>query len=324
MKGTVDYNNQFEKLISETLKRHEDIAGYYYYISGKNSISTNYSYINHVIRFQEFINKDLEFLTLDDYTRYLNSLRTKTSGYQRCAYYALKRLSEYLTYSGRVADNYMSHVSSPKNVESIITKQKREKGFLTKEEVKNVLDTAKTGVGNQNAQTKQAHWRERDLAILYVFLSTGMRCSALYKLDMSNINWEDKTIVTIDKGSKVNTYILPDETIAILKKWIEKRERYLYNEDEDALFISNRRKRMTTAAISLIVKKYSANIEGKHITPHKLRATYGTQLYNETRDIKFVQDRMMHSNPKTTELYIRGNEDADRKKAADIMSKFLE
>ena len=66
------------------------------------------------------------------------------------------------------------------------------------------------------------------------------------------------------------------------------------------------------------MNKYSSNIKGKHITPHKLRATYGTQLYNATGDIYFVQECMGHSNPKTTEIYIRDTKNTT-KKASDIM-----
>ena len=72
----------------------------------------------------------------------------------------------------------------------------------------------------------------------------------------------------------------------------------------------------------LLIKKYSAGIDGKNITPHKLRATYGTQLYNKTGDIYFVQDCMGHHSPKTTENYVREKKQ-NTKKASDIMSKLM-
>ena len=64
------------------------------------------------------------------------------------------------------------------------------------------------------------------------------------------------------------------------------------------------------------------DIDGKNITPHKLRATYGTQLYNKTGDIYFVQECMGHSNPKVTELYVRDKKE-NTKRAGDIMDKLL-
>ena len=63
-------------------------------------------------------------------------------------------------------------------------------------------------------------------------------------------------------------------------------------------------------------------INGKNITPHKLRATYGTQLYNKTGDIYFVQQCMGHTNPKTTELYVRERKQ-NTKRASDIMDKLI-
>ena len=78
---------------------------------------------------------------------------------------------------------------------------------------------------------------------------------------------------------------------------------------------------MDQSTIYRIVNKYAKDIEGKHITPHKLRATYGTHLYDKTKDVYLVQSCMGHSNPKTTEMYIRGQNNNNRKTAADIMSK---
>lgn len=324
MNGTKSYENKIENLIQNKLIDYPELNGFANYLSGIGSLTTNYNYIIQIIRFLKKTNKENIDLNLDDYTSYLASLRNKTSGYQRCAYFALKRYSEYLVFSGKTNINPMKNVTPPKNSESIETKEKREKAFLTKKEVEETFNNINQGVGNKRSKTLQENWKERDNAIILMFLSTGIRCSALYKLDINNINWEDSTVTVIDKGSKVHKYILPSKTIIALKKWINKRNELSEGIEKDALFISNRRTRLCQSAISDIVKKYTANIEGKHITPHKLRATFGTHLYNETKDIKFVQDQMGHSNPKTTELYIRGNQDADRKKASDIMSKFLD
>lgn len=323
MSGIQDYNNKWEKKLNEKLKEYPELVGYANYIKSTHALTTNYQYVCRVIEFLIFANKSLTDLSFDDYIIYLASCKRKTSSYQRTVYFALKRFSEYLVYSNKNNSNPMQQIKPPKNIESIETKQKREKGYLTKEEVGITLSTTKTGIGSHRAKTIQKQWRERDLAIIYIFLSTGIRCSALIKLDINNINWEESTIIVVDKGSKIHKYILSENVKRILIEWIDKRNILLNGRKEDALFISNQRKRIGETAVYNIVKKYSSNIEGKRISPHKLRATYGTHLYNETRDIKFVQDQMGHSNPKTTELYIRGNQDADRKKASDIMSKFL-
>ena len=323
MNGIQNYENNIERMINNKLEDYPNLTGFINYLSNKGALTTNYNYLIHVIKFLKATKKVVTDIELDDYTSYLASLKTKTNGYQRCAYFALKRYSEYLLYSGKTINNPMEKVTAPKNIESIKTKEKREKAFLTKEEVEDTFDNIKYGIGSLQAKTIQEKWKERDTAILLLFLSTGIRCSALFKLDLNNINWNDSTLIVMDKGSKIHKYILPDKTIHALQLWIDKRNTLLEGRKEEALFISKNRTRLSQCAISNLVKKYTADIEGKHITPHKLRATFGTHLYNETRDIKFVQDQMGHSNPKTTELYIRGNQDSDRKKASDIMAKFL-
>ena len=322
MNGIQNYKNNIEHMINNKLEEYPNLTGYINYLSNKGALTTNYNYLIHVIKFLNATKK--EFIDFDDYTSYLASLKNKTNGYQRCAYFALKRYAEYLLYSGKANNNPMEKISAPKNIESIKTKEKREKAFLTKEEVNEIFVNLKFGVGSDQAKLIQEKWKERDVAIILLFLSTGIRCSALYKLDVNSINWEESTLTVMDKGSKIHKYILPKKTIKALQEWMNKRTVLLGSRKEEALFISKNRNRLCQCSISNLVQKYTFDIEGKHITPHKLRATFGTHLYNETRDIKFVQDQMGHSNPKTTELYIRGNKDADRRKASDIMSKFLE
>ena len=72
-----------------------------------------------------------------------------------------------------------------------------------------------------------------------MFLATGMRCSALIKLDMNNIDWKESSIVVIDKGNKVHKYILSSNVKKVLKEWTDKRELLLEEKTEEALFISN-------------------------------------------------------------------------------------
>ena len=68
--------------------------------------------------------------------------------------------------------------------------------------------------------------------------------------------------------------------------------------------------------------RYKDAVPGKHITPHKLRASFATNLYNQTGDIRLVQEAMNHAKIATTELYIQ-SDGRNRKKAADIMSQLL-
>ena len=126
--------------------------------------------------------------------------------------------------------------------------------------------------------------------------------------------------------STVRQYEMSDKLVHALNHWIEIRNSKVVVSDDDkkckALFVSSRRQRINISTLKNIVKKYAVDITDKNITPHKLRATYGIQLYNKTGDIYFVQECMGHSNPKTTELYVREKKQ-NTKRASYTMNKML-
>lgn len=329
MNGVEIYSNKIELKINNLIKENKYnmpyLQSFYYFIKDSLTESSAYKYLGHVIRFINETDKEINEINIDDYLYYLGQIsRGNTASYQITVYSALKKFAEYLYISKKNSTNGMEHVNRPKFKESEQTIKKREIGYLSRDEIKTYINTIKQGVGSNKAKARQEKWKERDLAIILIFLTTGIRCSALYKLDMSSIDFNKHVLTVTDKGNKVVEYILDPEVEKIIKEWLIKRNELAIDENDQALFISNMKKRMSVEAISLIVRKYSATIEGKHITPHKLRATYGTQLYNETHDIRFVQSCMNHNSPKTTELYIRGNQDMDKQRAAKIVSKFLD
>ena len=326
MKGTEAYELQYKNKIEEAIKNNPDkpyLRGFYNFMGSRLSISTKNSYVYYVIAFINFCNKDVKDLDLDDYTNFLSQIEDRTSSYQISVYSGLKKFAKYLLASKKAVDNPMEHIDRPKFVEKDTTIAKREIGYLDKREIKKYLSTARNGAGTSRAKARQENWKERDLLIILLLLSTGMRCSALYKLDVDSIDFEKQILTSNEKGDKVHTYDLSDSLILDINNWLEKREEILGGVEETALFVSNQRNRMDQKSISRVVKKYSSDIANKNITPHKLRATYGTQLLKETNNIYFVQECMGHSNPKTTELYIRGEKNGNSKKASDIMSKIL-
>ena len=328
MNGITEYEMNYQRKIDSVLTTHGNLYGFYGFMSNGISISSVYNYLNHAANFLEYLNgKPLNELTMDDFTGYMLKIQTDkygrktTSSYRITVYSALKKYGKYLVGSNQIAQNPMELIDRPKVVETQNTISKRAKGFLSKSEIKTYMRAVEQGIGDDRSISRQQNWRERDKAIITIFLNTGIRCSALMKLDVNNINFTNKTLSVIDKESKYNTYNLSDEILVIIGEWLIKRHELLSGKEIDALFISNRRKRMSQSSISNVVEKYAADIKGKHITPHKLRATYGTQLYNETKDIYFVQQCLKHNSPKTSELYIRDENNNQTAKASDIMRK---
>lgn len=325
MNGEKEYKDKIVSRIQSILSANPEkdyLSGFYYFIH-KASSSTAYNYVNCILRYMETTQKNVEDLTLDDYTKYLIAMKDMTSSYQITVYSALKKFSTYLYASGKNMLNPMQYVDRPTFEERPDKEEKRNKGFLDKNEIQEYISAVENGVGSFRAMAKQEAWKERDLAIVLIFLTTGMRCSALFKLDVDSIDFKTKTLITRDKGGKILKHALSNDVIIKINEWLEKRMKLLCGKEEDALFISNQRTRMDQSSIARVVKKYAANIDGKEITPHKLRATYGTQVYAATGDLYLTQKAMGHSNPKTTEIYIRGQEEKNRETAAAIMSSLI-
>lgn len=325
MNGNEAYEEQFKSKINKIIQNNPDkdyLKGFYNYLKGK--YSTKHSYLYYAVTFMNLNKKQTKELTLDDYNEYLALIKDKTASYQISVYSGLKKFSLYLFASKRCDDDPMKYIPRPDFEEGIETVEKRENGYLTTKEIKQYISTIDKGAGSDLAIARQKEWKERDVLIIKLFLYTGLRCSALYKLNVSNIDYNNKTLIAVDKGGKLPNFPLNDEMMKYINDWLKKRDVLLENnKDEQALFISNQKRRMDQSSISRIVKKYAESIEDKNITPHKLRATCGTHLLNETKDIYLVQKYLGHSNPKTTELYIRGQKNSTMEKGSNIMSKII-
>lgn len=232
MNGIQEYNIQYLNKINKTLEGQPNfIKGYANNLSNV-SLSTKYAYLLYVVRFVKNTNKSIEQLTLDDFSNYISQMEYKengesiTSSYRIAVYSALKRFSRYLYSTKKISDDFMLNVPRPKAIEKQNTIEKRKKGFLTKGEIARYIDTIENNNVNEFRQTGY-QWNLRDLIIIKLFLLTGMRCSALFKLDTSSIDFEHKKLMVTDKGDKVNEYDLPDDLLDILEEWIDIRRKKL-------------------------------------------------------------------------------------------------
>lgn len=320
MNGVDNYNEKYDLMSKKRIMANNDksyLEGFYYYLLSDTSYSGAYGYLGCVINFVDYCSvKKLSTIKLDNYTKYLSSIKTKSSSYKIEVYSALKKFSRYLKANG-YSEDYMQFVKRPKFKESQETKEKREIGYMTEDEVAKFLNNIKKS-------NKPSHWKSRDLAMASVLLNTGIRCSALQKLDVNDIDFNKNTITVYEKGDVSRKIFISDSVANVLKNWMIYRENVLNGKNDSALFVSSQKRRVDKRTIYNIIKEYGSVIDGKNITPHKTRATYGTLLYSKTHDLYFVQERMGHSNPKTTEVYIRGNHDSDAKQAAEIMGNIID
>ena len=171
-------------------------------------------------------------------------------------------------------------------------------------------------------QKKHAeHTRVRDIAIVTVFLGTGIRISELVGLDIDDINFVSDEFSVTRKGGKKDVLIFGEEVRNALLAYLALRE----NTEplpghEDALFLSTQRRRMTVRAVEKLIKKFAEiAVPQKHITPHKLRSTFGTMLYDETGDIYLVADVLGHKDVNTTRKHYAAIAQERRKIAAQVI-----
>ncbi|MBQ2745875.1 MAG: tyrosine-type recombinase/integrase [Lachnospiraceae bacterium] len=259
----------------------------------------------------------LDTVDIEDYLHYLQmyykddtEYMNKEQGVKR-KFSALRQLYNYLYCHNMIDDNPASKVSTPKlRAKEIIR--------LDPNEVADMLDQAESGVKLTKKQ-QQFHEKTklRDVALLTLLLGTGIRVSECVGLDVNDVDFDNGCIKVIRKGGKEAIVYFGDEVEDALKEYMEHRlELFTPVEDDlNALFISSKHRRISVRAVELLVKKYSSlTTTLKHITPHKLRSTYGTQLYKETGDIYLVADVLGHRDVNTTKKHYAAIDDERRLK----------
>lgn len=228
---------------------------------------------------------------------------------------SIRTLYKQLQRDGLISSDPSSLVDSVRQEEKSIIK-------LEPNEVADLLDEAESG-NDLTAKQKSFHEHTavRDLAILSLFLGTGMRISELAGINISDVSFKNNTVTIIRKGGKQDVLYFGKETRQALLDYALKRKTIATAEgSEDAFFLSLRNQRISVRMIQELVKKYSRIVvPEKKISPHKLRSTYGTNLYRETGDIYLVADVLGHKDVNTTRRHYAATSEDHRKLAADVI-----
>jgi len=260
----------------------------------------------------EFELADLDRVTandLEDYMEYLSyyikksanadiEVQNEEKGKAR-KLFAIRSLYTYFYKRQKIKNNPTEFINTPKMHE-------KAKVYLDFNEVAKLLDEVESGESLSERQ-KEFHkfTKTRDLAILTLMLGTGIRISELVGLNINHISCENGSFMVTRKGGNAVILYFGEEVENALNTYLNEREETVaLAGHEDALFLSIQRRRMTDRAIQKLVKKYSQLITSmKNITPHKLRTTFGTNLYKETGDIYLVADVLGHKDVNTTKKH---------------------
>lgn len=228
---------------------------------------------------------------------------------------SLKSFYNYFFRTEKLKTNPAALVQLPKLHEKEIIR-------LDIDEVALLLDAVEQGDGLTDKQ-KAFHNRTklRDLALLTLLLGTGIRVSECVGLDLNDIDFKNGGIHIHRKGGKEVTVYFGTEVETALQDYLDERNSTIPEEgSENALFLSLQKKRMNVRSVENLVKKYARIVTPlKKITPHKLRSTYGTNLYRETGDIYLVADVLGHSDVNTTKKHYAALEDERRRSARNAV-----
>ena len=293
--------------LMEELKLHDSIEQFTVSDVENCSIPELEEYMEYLkYRTKKKKNADGEMETVD-ILNHNKSIKRKIS--------SLKSFYNYLYKAGLISSNKASLLSLPKLSQEEIIR-------MDQGEIAEFLDEVENG--NQlSKKEREFHEKNnvRDLAMMQLMLGTGIRVSECVGLNLSDLDFNNNGIRIHRKGGKNVTIYFSDEVESGLRAYLEERKLKIpASGHEEALFLSIQNKRISVRSVEKMVKKYAGRVTPlKHITPHKLRSSYGTNLYQETGDIYLVADVLGHSDVNTTKKHYAALEEERRRSVRNVV-----
>lgn len=236
--------------------------------------------------FFEYIKKSkINYLRINNnevrgYLKYLDSCNLKNSTISR-RISTLRTFYNYLLDEGVVESNVFHNVKNPKL-------EKKLPNYLNYNEIEELLES----IDITNTEGLQRR------LLIEMFYSTGCRVSEMINVKLKDIDFTNKTIRIMGKGSKERIVYYGDYASKYLEEYLKKVE------VKDYLFINKKQEKLSVSEVELMIKDIMKHISIKtHVTPHTLRHTFATHLLNNGADIKTVQELLGHANLSTTGIY---------------------
>lgn len=258
---------------------------------------------------------------IEEYLDYLSYYRTEETerlnaenGKKR-KLVSLRSFYSYYFKKEMIQTNPAALINVPKLHEKAIIR-------LDVDEVVRLLDEVEHAQNMTKTQQKyHEKTRVRDLALITLLLGTGIRVSECVGLDINDLDFENNGIKIRRKGGYEVIIYFGDEVAEALQEYLIERMKIVPCDGHtNALFLSMQQKRINVRSVENLVKKYASVVTKlKTITPHKLRSTYGTTLYQETGDIYLVADALGHKDVNTTKKHYAAIEDSRRRSAAKVV-----
>ncbi len=217
---------------------------------------------------------------------------------------SIKAFFKYLTNRKFIDENPAANIESPSIGNKTLPK------YLTLEESLSLLDAV---IKDEGSKTK-----ERDYAIITLFLNCGMRLSELVGISLNDIDRDLRSLRVVGKGSKERVIYLNDACREALKNYMKVRgtDNQINIKDKNALFLSSRHQRISNKTVQWLVYKYlnAAGLGYKRFSTHKLRHTAATLMYQTGKvDVRVLKDILGHEQLNTTQIYTHVSDESMEK-----------
>ena len=251
------------------------------------------------ITIKDFPVSALKKIKLEDIHAFLfyltNEMNAKaTTRARKCS--TIRIFFKYLTFNAKVLDiNPAQNLENPKL-------GKRQPKYLSLEDSKALLSSIEMDEADRN--------KERDYAIITIFLNCGIRLSELVGINIDDIDFSDNKMTVIGKGNKERTIYLNSACISAINSYLDVRPKEGVKHDKKnsnkALFLSERKERIGNRTVQYVVKNelQKAGLDTTKYSTHKLRHTAATLMYQYGGvDIRALQELLGHASISTTEIY---------------------
>lgn len=285
-----------DKLIDSFIEYLDAYKGY--------SSETTKNYKQDLYLFNEFLKekkindyKKVDYDLLRKYLVFLSNDKQYSNKSVARHISSLHTYFEYLLDERVIETNPMNLINSPK-------KEIRLPNYLNVTD----LDILFESVNTKNRVGK------RDILILEMFYSTGIRLHELVNIKLNDIDYKSKSIKILGKGSKERYVLYGDICAKYLDDYLNNARIHFSKGDNDYLFLNQKGNPITTSGIEFIVKKILSESPLKiHLSPHTLRHTFATHMLNDGADLMTVKELLGHSDLSTTGIYMHVSKEHLRK-----------
>ncbi len=253
--------------------------------------------------FKPYLDTEMTLSSIDERTirEFLTHLKMELNYTPKAINRKLASIKSYFNFIEREGFIEKSPASNIKNTKL----DKRLPKVLDEDDVVRILDAAEDTCREKSSEeydpeNYKSFVYYRDCAIMELFYATGMRISELVTLDITDVDFRNKTVRVTGKGSKQRTVILNDPSIAALDSYLAVRP----DEKTMALFLNRNKTRLSVRAVEIMFKKNKLRSGViKPASPHTMRHSFATHLLQGGSDVVTIKELLGHENLATTQIY---------------------